>query len=202
MLDWNETAERCHNSLDRSTGATGSGEFAPFSQLVRRYGPVGVDLHAVLDPTRLGPEELRQILTDIGSFGYGRNATTGEGRFEVETFEQSTALGPVATGGAGMPYLILANMAPQGLEWVAEKCWYAPETRFGRHGSQAALWGRPFKNPILMARTGGVFTPKVAPLHGFVGQGVGGRGELSRVIPETVHQGYAPVVPLRLEVAA
>jgi len=88
------------------------------------------------------------------------------------------------------------------LEWVAEKCWYAPETRFGRHGSQAALWGRPFKNPILMARTGGVFTPKVAPLHGFVGQGVGGRGELSRVIPETVHQGYAPVVPLRLEVAA
>lgn len=34
--------------------------------------------------------------------------------------------------------------------------------------------------------------------RGFIGQGLGGDGSLSSVLPQTVHQGYAPALPVRL----
>jgi CRISPR-associated protein Csm4 len=45
---------------------------------------------------------------------------------------------------------------------------------------------------------GAVLKPARYVETGFVGQGLGGDGRLSRAIAETVHQGYAPVVGISL----
>ena len=75
-------------------------------------------------------------------------------------------------------------------------------TRFGRHGNELALAGKPFKTPVLLAASGAVLTPSgrftVPP---FVGQGLGGAGQLSKAETATVQQGYAPVAPIALEPA-
>lgn len=204
-LDWVYEAERSHNSLDRSTGTTGSGDgFAPFVQEVLRYENDGatLDQYAVLDETRFTQGELDQILSSIGAFGYGRNATTGEGRFALLGHEDRTGTAPFAAVKSATPRMALANVAPQGGAWDASRCWYTPVTRFGRHGAQGALSGRPFKNPILLAATGAVLTPMREMDRPFLGQGIGGESVLSKAIAGTVHQGYAPVVPLNLGVCA
>jgi hypothetical protein len=96
-----------------------------------------------------------------------------------------------------------------------ERSYYQPFTRFGRHGDLGVhLPGGPFKAPVLLARTGAVFAPlprdqgpsfsSPLPLgegpgvRDFIGQGLGGDGTLSKTITGTIHQGYAPVVGIRL----
>jgi CRISPR-associated protein Csm4 len=87
----------------------------------------------------------------------------------------------------------LAPCAPQGGGFDAARSFYEVFTRFGRHGDRAVHTGRPFKSPVLLAQTGAVLTPRVMPANGLVGAGVG-EGRLSRAVPETVQQGYAPFV--------
>jgi CRISPR-associated protein Csm4 len=96
-------------------------------------------------------------------------------------------------------WLTLAACAPQNLSWHTQRCYYQTVTRFGRHGDKAVHQrGGAFKNPVLMAATGAILTPKdLAISHGFTGQGLTG---VSRTITATVQQGYAPVYPVRLEV--
>ena len=53
--------------------------------------------------------------------------------------------------------------------------------------------GKPFKNPLLLAQTAALFTTSIAEI-GFIGQGLGGNGELSKTLATTVHQGYAPFI--------
>lgn len=204
-LDWRIGVERSHNSLDRLTGTTGTGDgFAPFAQHILQHGDGGtiLDLYVVLDEPRLPSEWLSQILSDIGNFGYGRNATTGEGRFSISGCDEITGKGPVANIKAKQACMALANVAPQGMAWDSSRCWYTPLTRFGRHGSQGALSGKPFKNPVLLAATGAILTPDQDTTIPFLGQGIGGRNRLSKAIFGTVHQGYAPVVPLSLQEGA
>jgi len=57
--------------------------------------------------------------------------------------------------------------------------------------------GKPFKNPVLLAQAGAVFTVKT-PGRIWLGQGIGGHGELSKSIAQTVQQGFAPVVAIYL----
>jgi len=99
-------------------------------------------------------------------------------------------------------WMTLAPCASQGLSLDAEHCWYQPFTRFGRHGDMAVHTGRPFKSPVLLVDTGAVLTPNKYQESLFVGHGLGGDGSLSRAIPETVQQGYTPVLAIHLEVDA
>jgi CRISPR-associated protein Csm4 len=99
-------------------------------------------------------------------------------------------------------YLTLAPCAPQGQGFDPERSFYQTFTRFGRHGDIGVHLGNPFKTPVLLAQTGAVFSPCPAGegpgVRAFIGQGLGGNGLLSKAIQETVHQGYAPVVGIRL----
>ncbi len=94
-------------------------------------------------------------------------------------------------------WLTLAPCAPQGLAWHPARCYYQVLTRFGRHGDIAVHQsGGVFKNPVLMAATGAVLSPKEASLaQGFTGQGITG---VSKTITATVQQGYAPVYPVEM----
>lgn len=184
------------NTINRLTGTTGSGLFAPRQvSRIELRGQSGLDLYCVLDSSRLEVAELTQILNDVGQTGYGRDASTGLGKF---------SLAPPSpcrwTSDRRRHALTLAPCAPAPAVLEAGACHYQPLTRFGRHGNLAALSGQPFKRPVLTLRTAAFLTFRDNHAPAFHGTGLGGvRQPLSAAIPATVHQGYAPLVPLNAE---
>jgi len=185
-----------HNTINRLTGTTGTGEFAPYAEVQYWFAPaLALDVYIACDARRISPDDIRQLLDDVGAGGYGRDASIGLGKFAVEEF--GVRSWPVQDGANS--WMTLAPCAPQGLGFKPEKSWYQPFTRFGRHGDIAVHGGRPFKNPVLLADSAALLTPRNWQATTFTGQGLGGDGSLSRAIKETVHQGYAPVLAVRLE---
>ncbi|TVR57852.1 MAG: CRISPR-associated protein Csm7 [Candidatus Competibacteraceae bacterium] len=184
-----------HNSINRLTGTTGEGGFAPYTMLQIGFAPgLTLDLLVVFDPARLSAMELLEGFESIGATGFGRDASIGLGKFSVE---ESAAACPPAQAAANA-YLTLAPCAPQGCDFLPHASRYQPFTRFGRHGDQAVHSGQPFKTPVLLAAAGAVLKPGRYVETGYVGRGLGGDGRLSRAIPATVHQGYAPAIGVHL----
>ena len=187
------------NTINRLTNTTGRDAFAPrqVEQLAFAVD-ITLDLYAVHDDARLSGDDLCSALQDMGAGGFGRDASAGLGKFEIVGVEES-ALTPLE------PYRVAMALAPCAFDprqVDADHTYWLPLTRFGRHGNVAALGGAggPFKRPLMMARTGAVIACRAASRAPFHGSGLGGSGRpLSGVIPATVHQGYAPVVPLNLE---
>lgn len=194
-----QTVLQPHNSISRRTFTTGQG-FDPY-QMEQLWPAKGLrlDVHLVADLDRLPPETLTSALKDIGQFGYGRDASIGLGRFGLDDWREGR---PAAVAVADA-WLALAPIAPQGGPWDPARCYYRPFARFGRHGADAASGGTVFKTPVLLADTGAVLTPKGGTGEAlFAGQGLGGNGRLSTQEPRTVHQGYAPVLPIALGMMA
>lgn len=194
-----------HNTLNRLTGTTGEGAFAPYAmsqlwhgQRIRspqeRFLEAKLDMYFVLDEGKLNANALKTLLEDIGALGYGRDASIGLGKFRLDSLQAVELPGQEDANA----WLTLAPCAPQGLAWDAAHCFYNVFTRFGRHGDRGVLTGKPFKTPVLLADTGAVLAPAHYEPRLYVGQGLGGDGSLSKSIPGTVHQGYAPVVGVRL----
>jgi CRISPR-associated protein Csm4 len=187
------------NTINRYTDTTGEGQFAP-RQVDRSFfhAKARLDVYVAIDQ-RLSADMLHQLLEDVGNHGYGRDATTGLGKFEVE---QAAEPARSQRGRTSHYWLTLAPCQPNPEELAAGGCYYTPLTRFGRHGNFAAMTAQPFKRPILMVGTGAVLKSRESARWTFHGRGLGGRANpISSVIPDTVQQGYAPVVPLRLEPA-
>jgi CRISPR-associated protein Csm4 len=187
------------NTINRLTGTTGTDQFAP-RQVDRTFFADGkrLDVYTALDEERLSAAAVKGLLEDIGLHGYGRDATTGLGKFEV--LPGSEQASPI---DSNQYWLTLAPCAPDPAAVDVEGCWYLPLTRFGRHGNLAVTLGNPFKSPVLMAATGALLKSREPTRWTFHGRGLGGpNNPISAVLPDTVHQGYAPVVPLRVEGSA
>lgn len=184
------------NSINRLTGTTGRDSFAPRQvEQIAFAADARLDLYAVLDEARLPAADLRAALDDIGAGGYGRDASSGLGKFEVLDMAPSA----VAPSGPWRRAMALAPCAFDPAAVDTAHCHWLPLTRFGRHGGVAALGGGggPFKRPLMLARTGAYVASRGATAAMFHGSGLGGTGRpLSDVIPATVHQGYAPLVAL------
>jgi CRISPR-associated protein Csm4 len=185
-----------HNSINRRTGTTGEGQFAPYSQAQIWFHPaMRLDLYVVLDEARLTLAELESALAHVGQTGYGRDASIGLGKFDLVGTAHAAPFANVATAQPN-GWLTLGPCAPQGLGFCPQRSYYQPLTRFGRHGDIAVQSGNPFKRPVLLARGGSVFWPeKLDSTLQYIGQGLTG---VSEAMPETVHQGYAPVLALTL----
>ncbi len=184
-----------HNTINRQTNTTGEEGFAPFSIAQEWYWPkVQWMLYAVLDTQKLSADELQRSLNDIGLTGFGRDASIGLGKFKITRFNAVTLPQQPQANAC----LTLGPCLPQGQGYDGQNSYYSLFTRFGRHGDIAVhKEGRPFKNPILMAQTGAVFTI-TPPESGFIGQGVGADGSLSNTLSATVHQGYAPFIAVHI----
>jgi CRISPR-associated protein Csm4 len=184
-----------HNTINRQTNTTGEVGFAPYNIEQEWFVPgLRWDLYLVLDTVHLSIEDCQQCLVDIGDFGFGKDASIGMGKFAVEAFQQQALPAQKAANAC----LTLAPCAPQGLGFDTQRSFYQLFTRFGRHGDIAVHQkGKPFKNPILLAQTAAVLSTN-PPKFGFIGQGLGGNGELSKTLEATVHQGYAPVIGIHL----
>ena len=197
-----------HNTISRETGTTGTGMFAPYAMEQYWYSARAtprtngtflaeagsLDIYLVSDLATVTVDELQSAISDIGQVGFGRDANIGLGRYDIESFEE-TSLPSQANANA---WLTLAPCMPQGLSLDPARCFYQVFTRFGRHGDIEVLRGSPFKTPVLMAAGGSVLTPSAFENRPFIGQGLGGDGSLSKTLPQTVHQGYAPVIGIRL----
>lgn len=194
-----KTEVRTQNTIHRLTGTTGTGAFAP-RQVERSMHAADsrLEVYVVLDVARLTIEQFTQALADVGASGYGRDASTGLGKFTVISSLEPHRWPVSARAGHA---LTLAPCAPVPGQLEAQDCHYQPLTRFGRHGSLHALGGQPFKRPLLLMRTGAVLAlrennPQWPDFHGI---GLGGTERpISVAEPATVHQGYAPLLPLVL----
>lgn len=191
-------AVHAHNTLNRLTNTTGGEGFAPYTQTQTFFAPEqSMDLYLVLDENRLSVETLKGLLQSIGDHGFGRDANIGLGKFSLTSLDSFT----FAQHAQANAYLTLAPSAPQGEGFDSDNSYWRVITRFGRHGNLHGISDKPFKNPILLASSGAVFSPKKAyTACMFIGQGLGGQGEISKIESATVHQGYAPVIGIYLEV--
>ena len=183
-----------HNSLNRQTHTTGAGgQFVPYeSEQIWYAAEHDWQIYLLLDEGRLNAAQLQQILENIGLSGYGRDAGAGLGKYRIISLEATDLFKRHAKDNA---VFTLANSCPQDLGYNAERSYYHTQTRFGRHGNVQATAGQPFKQPVLMAQTGAVFSGAVSDSH-HVGQGITG---ISKSQPQAVQQGYAPAIAFTLE---
>ena len=179
-----------HNSINRLTGTTGKGAFAPFMQpQTWLNGCQPLSVYVVIDEGRFTATKLLDALNYMGQAGFGRDASIGLGKFEVDREVEEINEQP-----AGRTYLTLASSVLSAVpDLVKAETFYRTKTHFGRHGEFLALTGSPFKYPIMLAAAGAVVTTEAPCTLSMIGRGLSG---VSAAQPEAVHQGYSPVLPM------
>lgn len=189
--EWVKTVERTHNSINRMTGTTGKDSFAPYITTATYYAPeTTMVVFVVIDEDQTDIERVCQGLTRIGKQGFGRDASTGMGRFKI--VEKNRRPDYDKTDVTAI--YTLAPSVPGNETFSKEyfKCF----VRFGKHGDQLALARNPFKKPVMMADEGAIYElgqDKSVLDKPYIGKAV------TNVSNEknTVVQGYAPYLPVK-----
>ncbi len=185
-----------HNTINRDTGTTGDAQFAPFSVEHGVYYPnTELALFVGIDDDVVTIEQVITAIGRIGDMGFGRDASTGLGRFCLGEWMEIDLMG-LGSDNPNACYT-LAPCVPE--RDIYADMFFTPFTRFGRHGDVLARSGNPFKCPIVMADEGAVFMPKNKdiPKKPYIGVGVTG---ISLVHKKTVAQGYSLYIPISVEV--
>jgi len=185
---------RPHNTINRLTMTTGEGMFAPYEVNLLQYFPeTELALFVLYDEDASDAARIQHGLQRIGRFGYGRDASTGSGRFDIT----ATAERELPFLNAGNACYALAPVLPG--EEPCQDIYFTPFTRFGRHGDAMATSKNPFKNPVIMADEGAVFIrdEKQSWDKPYLGRPATG---VSISQPRAVVQGYAPGLPFKLEI--
>jgi CRISPR-associated protein Csm4 len=183
-----------HNTINRLTGTTGEGQFAPFAvdQIVYMPDAELVVFVGLREDIKI--EQAIKALKQIGDIGFGKDASTGLGRFKVIGHKEIDLFAM----GSGLPNacFTLAPCVPE--KDMFSQMFFSPFTRFGRHGDVLAKSGKPFKNPVIMADEGAVFIFKdKAPADKpYIGTAVDG---ISKAEPNAVAQGYSLYIPVKVE---
>ena len=183
---------QAHNSINRLTMTTGKG-FDPFSMDNFHFLPgLQLVIFAAIDEKALDVDSLQKGFARIGQFGFGRDASSGLGRFTLGKIDELQW--PLPEQGQGC--YTLGPCVPEKDRY--EEHFIIPFTRFGRHGDRLVLTDNPFKNPVVMADEGAVFFPHKdkQPVLPYIGEAVGGLGALSMVEKRTVAQGYSIYLPM------
>ncbi len=184
-----------HNTINRNNNRTGSEPFRPYTLDVWFYCPgLTLALFVLLDEQVIGLEQVVQGLRQMGQTGFGRDASTGLGRFAVVESREI----PLPTLTQGNALFTLAPSVPEAGSY--RRAYYQPLVRFGRHGDRLAISRNPFKAPVIMAAAGAVFVPTQSESFSLPwwGQAVTG---VSNIQEATIVQGYSPYLPLTLEVS-
>ena len=193
ISSWSYSLGQQHNSINRLTMTTGEGEFAPYITKNIWYLP-GVELaiFVAFDREACSIEQIQDAISMIGMWGFGRDASTGLGRFSVGECDQIDW--PHINKGEEV--MTLSPCVPE--QNTHEDCFFSPFIRFGRHGGVLASSGRPFKKPIVMADEGAVFRLKqnLEIDTPYIGKAV---TDVSIVQKSAVVQGYSLVLPLKIE---
>jgi CRISPR-associated protein Csm4 len=186
-----------HNTINRLTGTTGEGRFTPFVSEQKVYYP-SIELSlfvGIAENIQIG--QVIDALKKIGTLGYGKDASTGLGKFTVEEDALEINLSTIGCDSPNACYT-LAPSVPEKDRF--KEMYFTPFTRFGRHGDILAKSSNPFKNPVIMADEGAILVPKDIQdvlKYPYIGTGVTG---ISKTEPNTIMQGYSLYIPVRVEV--
>jgi CRISPR-associated protein Csm4 len=181
-LDGDKNLTIMHNSINRKILTTDGEDFAPYSTYEVYFGPK--DIYCLIDEDLLSLKELEQIFEFLGSYGYGKYASVGKGRFNVGKFEE------IKIDKTSKAIMTLSPFSPQGLK--CKTIYYEPFTRFGKKG---ALFARekPFKKPLLLADTASVVIFDTPYEKLYIGKAI--RGHTTH--DDIVHQGYSIAIPIK-----
>jgi len=188
-----EDFNQAHNTINRETSTTGVGMFAPYAQTATFYYPeTQLAVFVLVDEEATDIERVFTALARIGQFGYGRDASTGCGRYDMGNIE----LREIPNIDNADACYTLAPSIPK--KSIFRQCYFSPFTRFGRHGDILARSSNPFKNPVIMIDEGAVLIPNdistiKTPYFGRPALNV------SKVISQAVTQGYTPWLPFKME---
>ncbi len=182
-----------HNTINRETMTTGEGMFAPYNVSASWFFPeTRLAVFVLVEKEATDKDRVRKALERIGVSGYGRDSSTGYGRFVVEEcFEK-----PLPKCDDATACYTLAPSVPVAEQY--KDVFFTPFTRFGKHGDTMATSDNPFKNPVIMADEGAILFP-VSNEHfqkPYLGKAL---QDLSKSEPNTVAQGYAFYLPLKWE---
>ncbi|HQG82352.1 MAG: hypothetical protein KBG38_07165 [Candidatus Cloacimonas sp.] len=140
-----------HNTIDRLTGTTTQGGgnlyasetiFPPDNYIMESYLDLNSDLIDI--------DIIRQICSYISSYGFGKDKSTGYGRFNLTVEEYAF---PTVDEYSG--FMNLSNMVPAKNDPV--QAYYNCFPKFGKLGGSFALWESPFKYPLFIIKPGAIF---------------------------------------------
>ncbi|MCX7817526.1 MAG: hypothetical protein N2317_08495 [Syntrophales bacterium] len=182
-----------HNTINRITMTTGEDQFAPYIMRNFVYHPdLELAIFVLFDEEATDVERIKFGFERMGKFGYGRDASTGLGRFDVLSVREIA----IPVRGDAVACYTLAPSVPE--KDLYSEVFFVPFTRFGRHGDFLATSSNPFKAPIIMADEGAVLFPSsdVVWSKPYLGCAIKG---VSKVEVNTVSQGYSIYLPISLE---
>lgn len=185
-----------HNKINRITGTTGMKGFAPFSMDQQVFLPESeLSIFVGIDEATITIEQIKSGLEMIGCTGFGKDASTGLGRFEI-LGDSETDLAKMGSDSPNACYT-LSPCVPEKVTFA--DMFFTPFTRYGRHGDVLAKSANPFKNPIIMADEGGIFKAKHPDIFNkpYIGTAV---TNISKAEPKSVAQGYSLYIPVNVEV--
>ncbi len=185
-----------HNAINRLTGTTGEGRFAPFAVDQKVYFPQTELSIFVGLSDRITVKQVEDALSKIGECGFGKDASTGLGRFEV-CGSDNIDLQSLGSPEPNACYT-LSPCVPETDVFL--RSFFSPFTRFGRHGDILAKSKNPFKNPVIMADEGAIFIPKekVVFIKPYIGTAVTNISLAEE--HKAVMQGYSLYIRVRVEV--
>lgn len=185
-----------HNRINRLINTTDNEGFAPFVMEQQVFYPeTELALFVGFDENVINIDGIRMGLERIGVTGFGRDASTGLGRFELGE-DSEIELSGMGSDKPNACYT-LSPCVPQ--RDTFSTMYFSPFVRFGKHGDVLAKSLNPFKNPIIMVDEGAILKPKNNEIFNkpYVGTAV---NNISKAEPKSVAQGYSLYIPVRVEV--
>lgn len=162
------------NSINYKTFTTGE-NFAPFVNEVIEYLNE-VDIYFLIQNYE---KEILEAFETLGKIGYGKDSSTGKGRFEIVKKEDVTKY--------LKPSNIYMALSAFSLKNVEENVYYDTFVKFPKSRGDLK---NPFKNPIVLASTGtGIQSDKHLK---YIGKAITNFANDSKI----VHQGYAITLPI------
>lgn len=183
-----------HNTINRLTGSTGQTPFAPYTQTLLHCCPgVRLALLVGIEKTVTDIGRVKHALDCIGQWGYGKDASIGQGRFCVTDFQKLSW-----SSNAGHKACYTLGPTVPGKNFSSE-AYFTPFIRFGKHGDAEARGRTPFKSPVIMADEAAVFVPRDREVfqRPYLGAAVTGKS-LSAAHEKTIMQGYSLYLPCTL----
>lgn len=186
-----------HNTINRFTSTTGKDGFAPFTETIYMFNDnIKLSIFIYLGKN-IDISFIKDIFEKMGFIGFGKNSSTGSGRFILEEVIQ-VELSNFGNDNPNCCYT-LSPFVPNKDSENFEQLFFTPFIRYGKHGGTLSLSQNPFKNPIIMCDDGAIIKPKNKDIifsKPFVGVGL---ENLSKVEKNTRAQGYSLYIPFNIK---
>lgn len=194
-IGW-KTQTQIHVSINRLYNtATGSG-FDPYPENSEWcYPATQISFLIGFNETFITKEEIQKTFEQIGRFGFGKDASTGKGRFTLTACNQVNYFTnmPRSSISHYKYFYGLSPFIPSERD-SHKSISYRPFTRFGKHGAPLSTQGKVFKKPVLMAEEGFLIEyGDTASINLIAGTGL---KNVSRFTPDAVHQAYSILLPV------